>query len=133
MKLAITKPVSRLSKQLRPPAKIRTLHVTLICETQLEHATFDMNRLQECRRDYEIALAIQESEDAHDEVKVAYMLHNMGNLETGCGRYEEAMEYFKKAVDIRRAQGDRAAGQLALTYLCMGRLYYFQRKCMKKR
>lgn len=89
---------------------------------------FDLNKLQDCRRDWEIALAIQESEDAHDEVKVAYMYHNMGNLETGCGRYEEAMEYFKKAVDIRRAQGDRAAGQLALTYLCIGRLYYFQRK-----
>jgi tetratricopeptide (TPR) repeat protein len=85
-----------------------------------------MNRLQECRRDYEIALAIQENEDDHDDVKVAYMLHNMGNLETGSGRYEEAMDYFSKAVAIRSAQGDRAAGQLALTYLCMGRLWYFR-------
>lgn len=87
-----------------------------------------MNKLQECRRDYEIALAIQENEDAHDDVKVAFMLHNMGNLETGSGRYKEAIEYFAKAVTIRSAQGDFAAGQLALTYLCMGRLYSFQRK-----
>lgn len=89
---------------------------------------FDMNRLQDCRRDYEIALAIQEIESDHDDTKVAYMYHNMGNLETGCGRYEEAMDHFTKAVNIRRDLGDRAAGQLALTYLCIGRLYYFQRK-----
>jgi tetratricopeptide (TPR) repeat protein len=87
-----------------------------------------MNRLQDCRRDYEIALAIQVNNSAHDDGKVAYMYHNMGNLETGCGRYEEAMEYFTKAVTLRRAQGDRAAGALALAYLCIGRLYYFQRK-----
>ena len=88
----------------------------------------DLNRLQDCRRDWEIALAIQEKESADDKGKAAYLYHNMGNLETGSGRYVEAMEYFKKAVDIRRAQGDRAVGQLALTYLCIGRLYYFQRK-----
>jgi tetratricopeptide (TPR) repeat protein len=89
---------------------------------------FEMNRLQDCRRDYEVALAIQEHQSAHDDSKVTYMYHNMGNLETGCGRYEEAMVYFTKVVNIRRAQGDRAAGRLALVYLCIGRLYYFQRK-----
>jgi tetratricopeptide (TPR) repeat protein len=89
---------------------------------------FDMNRLEDCRRDYEIALAIQENGSDHDDTKAAYIYHNMGNLETGCGRYEEAMEHFTKAVVIRRALGDRAAGQLALTYLCIGRLYYFQQK-----
>jgi tetratricopeptide (TPR) repeat protein len=51
----------------------------------------------------------------------------MGNLETRCGRYEEAIEYFTKAITIRNAQGDRAAGQLALTYLCIGRLCHFQK------
>jgi tetratricopeptide (TPR) repeat protein len=85
---------------------------------------FDMNRLQDCRRDYEIALAIQENE-LH-EAKIAYMYHNMGNLETGCGKFEEAMEYFTKAANIRRSLGDRAAGQLALTYLSISRLYYFR-------
>jgi tetratricopeptide (TPR) repeat protein len=85
-----------------------------------------MNRLQDCRRDYEIALAIQENEPDHDDVKVAYMLHNMGNLETGSGRYEEALDYYYKAIKIRNAQGDLAAGQLALTYLSVGRLYYFR-------
>lgn len=37
------------------------------------------------------------------------------------------MDFFTKAVNIRRALGDRAAGQLALTYLCIGRLYFFRR------
>lgn len=88
---------------------------------------FDMNKLQDCRRDYEVALAIQEHESDYDDFKISYMLHNMGNLETGCGRYGEAMDYFTKAITIRIAKGDRSAGQLALTYLCMGRLYYFQK------
>jgi tetratricopeptide (TPR) repeat protein len=85
-----------------------------------------MNRLQDCRRDYEIALAIQENEADHDDARVAFMLHNMGNLETGSGRYEEALEYYNKAIKIRQQQGDRSAGQLALTYLCVGRLFYFR-------
>jgi tetratricopeptide (TPR) repeat protein len=88
---------------------------------------FDMNRLQDCRRDYEIAFAIQDNQSGQDDTKVSYMLHNMGNLETGCGRYEEAMDYYTKAITIRKAQGDRAAGQLALTYLCLGRLCYFRK------
>lgn len=87
-----------------------------------------MNRLQDCRREWEIVMAIQASAKSNDDVKISYILHNMGNLETGCGRYEEAMDYYTKAVQIRVAQGDRAAGQLALTYLCIGRLYHFQGK-----
>jgi tetratricopeptide (TPR) repeat protein len=89
---------------------------------------FDLNKLQDCRRDWEIALAIQEDEGDHDDTKAAYMYHNMGNLETGCERYDVAMDYFTKAVNIRKVLGDRAAGQLALTYLCIGRLYSFQKK-----
>jgi len=71
-------------------------------------------------------LAIQENEDVHDDVKIAYMPHNMDNLETDSGRYNEAIEYFTKTVAICSAYGDSAAGQLALTCLCMGRLFYFR-------
>lgn len=46
----------------------------------------------------------------------------MGNLETAAGDYDKAMEYFDRAVKIRLAQGDTAANQLALLYLCMGRV-----------
>jgi tetratricopeptide (TPR) repeat protein len=87
---------------------------------------FDLNRLRDCRRDWVIALSIQEKLFDNDVVKVGYMVHNMGNLETGCGRYDEAMELFTRAVNIHLAFGDSAATQLALTYLCIGRLYYFQ-------
>jgi len=85
-----------------------------------------MNRLQDCRRDYEIALAIQEKEAEHDEGRIAFTLHNMGNLETGSGKYDEALEYYNKAIKIRQQQGDHVAGPLALTYLCVGRLHYFK-------
>lgn len=89
---------------------------------------FDLNRLQDCRRDWEEALSIQVKQFEHDDIKVGCMVHNMGNLETGCGRYQEAMEYFTRAIEIRVALGDIAAGQLALTYLCIARLYYFEGK-----
>jgi tetratricopeptide (TPR) repeat protein len=85
---------------------------------------FDMNKLQDCRRDYQTALAIQEGESDSDGFKVSNMLHNMGNVETASGRFEEAKKYFEKAIKSRIEQGDSAAFQLALTYLCMGRLYY---------
>jgi len=87
---------------------------------------FDLNRLQDCRRDWVIALSIQERRFGHDVVKVGYMMRNMGNLETGCGRYDEAMELFTRAVSIHLALGDSAAAQLALTYLSIGRLYCVQ-------
>jgi ankyrin repeat protein len=36
------------------------------------------------------------------------MLYNIGNLETGCRRYKEAMDYYTKAITIRKAQGGTA-------------------------
>lgn len=50
----------------------------------------------------------------------------MGNLETATGYYDKAMEYFDRAVKIRIAQGDTAANQLALLYLCIGRVDYLR-------
>ena len=55
----------------------------------------------------------------------------MGNLETSAGDYDKAMEYFNRAVEIRLAQGEMAANQLALLYLCIGRVHT-QRKDFEK-
>lgn len=52
----------------------------------------------------------------------------MGNLETAQGRYEEALDFFQRAIQIRTAIGDAGAGQLALTYMCLARLYYYRQK-----
>jgi tetratricopeptide (TPR) repeat protein len=54
---------------------------------------------------------------------VAASTHNMGNLEAATGDFEKAMGYFKRAVEIRLAQGETAANQLALLYLCIGRVH----------
>jgi tetratricopeptide (TPR) repeat protein len=59
---------------------------------------------------------------------VAAILHNMGNLESAAGNYLEATELFNRAVKIRDVQGETAANQLALLYLCIGRNYFWQRK-----
>jgi tetratricopeptide (TPR) repeat protein len=53
---------------------------------------------------------------------VAVSSQNMGNLETAAGNYERAMDFFNRAVDIWIAQGDEGANQLALIYLCIGRV-----------
>ena len=50
----------------------------------------------------------------------------MGNLESAAENLDAAMVYFNRAVDIRVEKGDAAASQLALTYLCIGRVYYLR-------
>ena len=50
----------------------------------------------------------------------------MGNLESASGRLGYAMEYFTKVVDIRTAVGDKSASQLALVYLCIGRVHHLR-------
>lgn len=50
----------------------------------------------------------------------------MGNVESASENLDEAMTYFNRAVEIREGIGDDAASQLALTYLCIARVYYLQ-------
>jgi len=51
----------------------------------------------------------------------------MGNLESACDNLDEAMEYFNRAVALRLAAGDIAAGLLAITYICIARVHYLKR------
>jgi tetratricopeptide (TPR) repeat protein len=57
---------------------------------------------------------------------VAAVVHNMGNLESAAGNYELAKENFDRAVSIRVKQGETAANQLALLYLCIGRVHHLE-------
>jgi hypothetical protein len=50
----------------------------------------------------------------------------MGNLESACDNLDEAMEYFNRAVALRLAAGDIAAGLLAITYICIARVHYLK-------
>lgn len=54
----------------------------------------------------------------------------MGNLESAVfpanENLDEAMAYFKRAVDIRVRAGNHASTLLANSYLCQSRVYYLK-------
>jgi tetratricopeptide (TPR) repeat protein len=47
---------------------------------------------------------------------------------TAIGDYDDAMQFFQKAIEIRNKQGEEAANQLGLLYLCIARVYSLQQK-----
>jgi hypothetical protein len=58
--------------------------------------------------------------------KVAGIHKNLGNLETASGNLAESRDYFRRATLIWVAGGDATGYQLALTYLCVGRMHMLQ-------
>jgi tetratricopeptide (TPR) repeat protein len=52
----------------------------------------------------------------------------MGNLESACGNFEKGMEFFQRAISIRKASGDEAASLLANSYLSLARLHFLRRE-----
>lgn len=81
----------------------------------------ELNKLLEGRQCFNIALSIREARLAADDIELAAVYHNMGNLESAAGNYDAAMDYFRKTEAIRMTQGETAENQLALLYLCIGR------------
>jgi len=94
-----------------------------LCNTQGANY-LDINRVVDCRRNWEMTLRIRENLKAEpDQGDIAISLHNMGDLEATTGHYEEALEFYQRAVNIRLAIGDRTAPQLGMTYLGIGRCH----------
>lgn len=104
-----------------------------LCNTQGGNY-YDLNRVLDCRRNWEIALRIREKLRAEPDLgDIAISLHNMGNLEAAMGHYDEALAYYKRAVDIRLAIGDRAALLLGTTYLGIGRCHAYYKNFAEAR
>jgi tetratricopeptide (TPR) repeat protein len=59
---------------------------------------------------------------------VAAVFNNLGNAELAIGNLDDSMDYFNRAIKIWRAGGDATATHLALTYLCVNRVYTLQGK-----
>jgi len=102
-----------------------SLQYAHLCNTAAS-AYYELNQIADCRVNWEKALAIRESLLPDDDIERSDSYHNMGNLESASDNLDKAMEYFTRAVQVRRAKGDSAASQLALTYLCMGRVHYLR-------
>jgi tetratricopeptide (TPR) repeat protein len=106
-----------------------------ICEDKVSHKFsclcniqgsnyYDLNRVKDCRRNWEVALRIREELKVEpDQGDIAISLHNMGDLEAATGYYDKALGYYKRAADIRLKIGNRAAFLLGRTYLGIGCCY----------
>lgn len=62
---------------------------------------------------------------------VAAIYNNLGNAELATGNPEDSMAYFNRAIPIWRDGADSTAQHLALTYLCVGRVYMLQGRLLE--
>ncbi len=84
----------------------------------------ELNMTNDMRKEFMQALEIREKlqdELYHGDIAIAYL--NMGNAETATRHYDEAMEFYQRAMDIYPSTGDTAAWKLALVYMGMGRCH----------
>ncbi|KAK0118550.1 hypothetical protein ONS95_007438 [Cadophora gregata] len=89
-------------------------------------ASYELNNLEECRKNFEAAFRIQEELLLDDDIEKSSSLHHMGVLECASGDFEAALDYFTRAATIRIQSGDSASNLLANTYLRMSRVYFNQ-------
>ncbi|PMD63260.1 uncharacterized protein K444DRAFT_626991 [Hyaloscypha bicolor E] len=89
---------------------------------------YDLNKLGVCRKAWDEALAIRKSFLPQNNPSVAAIQNNLGNVELATGNPEDALRCFNLAIPIWKAGGDKTATHLALSYLCVGRVYMFQGK-----
>ncbi|CZR55427.1 uncharacterized protein PAC_05315 [Phialocephala subalpina] len=82
---------------------------------------YDLNQLDNCRQAWDEALRIRESKLPQNSPHIAAIFNNLGNAELAQGNIEDSMDYFNRAIPIWKAEGDKTATHLALTYLCVGR------------
>ena len=92
----------------------------------------EQNKMSQCREAYEQALDIRQQESfrqqgssAGDE-ELANTINNTGNLESGDGKYDDALNLFDQAEKIRLNLGEESTLSLALTYLGKGRAFYLK-------
>ncbi|KAH8752637.1 P-loop containing nucleoside triphosphate hydrolase protein [Hyaloscypha finlandica] len=89
---------------------------------------FNLNRLSDCHKAWDESLTIRKSLLSYDSPELAAIYHNLGNLELARGNPEDSLLYFNRAILIWKDGGDETAQQLALSYLCVGRVYMLQGK-----
>ncbi|KAG0647439.1 hypothetical protein D0Z07_6667 [Hyphodiscus hymeniophilus] len=86
----------------------------------------DLNRLSQCRLAFEESKRIRTEHLTHLHPLMASINHNLGNLELALGNTEDSLDYYNQAAEGWLHNGDPSARGLALTYLCMGRVYMLQ-------
>ena len=89
---------------------------------------FEQNNLNPCRRANEESLRIRKAVLAPDDLDLVNSYHNLGNLASAQGRYEEALELLAQTEKVRVAAGQEAVISLGLTHMMTGRVFSLQGK-----
>ena len=89
---------------------------------------FEQNDLNPCRRANENSLRIRTAVLAPNDLDLINSYHNLGNLASAEGRYDEALELLAKTEKVRTAAGQEALISLGLTYMMIGRVFTLQGK-----
>ena len=92
--------------------------------------SFELNDLHRCRQTWEEALTLRKSWAKKNvpgaEEELANQLNNFGNLESGEGNYDDALDFFDRAKQIRLKLGPDAIVPLAVSYMTTGRAYFLK-------
>ena len=89
---------------------------------------FEQNNLTPCRRANENSIRIRKAVLAPDDLDLVNSYHNLGNLASAQGRYEEALELIAQTEKVRVAAGQEAVISLGLTHMMTGRVFSLQGK-----
>ncbi|KAI0101554.1 P-loop containing nucleoside triphosphate hydrolase protein [Nemania sp. FL0031] len=93
---------------------------------------FELNDLTTCRNNWNEALLIREKWANKGvpgaEEELANQLNNFGNLESGEGKYDAALELFDRAKEIRLKLGEEAVVPLGVSHMTTGRAYFHKGK-----
>ncbi|KAG4441816.1 hypothetical protein IFR05_002680 [Cadophora sp. M221] len=87
-------------------------------------AFYELNDLENCRRNFETFLLIQEKVLNDNELEKSSSLHHMGVLECASENLDLAFGYLARAIAIRISAGDEATNLLANTYLRLSRVFF---------
>ena len=89
---------------------------------------FEQNNLTPCQKANENSLRIRKAVLAPDDLDLVNSYHNLGNLASAQGRYEEALELLAKTETVRVAAGQEAVISLGLSHMMVGRVFSLQGK-----
>lgn len=89
---------------------------------------FELNDLKPCLEFNEKGLQIREIILAPDDLDLLSSYHNLGNLASAQGRYDDALEYFAKTENVPVQAGPEAVESLGLTHMMTGRVFFLRKQ-----
>jgi tetratricopeptide (TPR) repeat protein len=96
---------------------------------------YELNRTADCRANWKQSYTLRKHfaaeaapDDVHAMEDFGFSMHNWGNLEYSAGRYEQVLQHYCGAVDIRLKIGNGADVYLPMAYLGIGSCFAGQKR-----